>query len=73
MTLSDLLGGLSIVTWLGAQSPQIYENYKNGSVEGESLRNGHDSRKTDLSGCFKGLALPFLISWFWGDFTNFVG
>jgi len=34
-TLSDLLGGLSIVTWLGAQSPQIYENYKNGSVEGE--------------------------------------
>ncbi|GAA6061780.1 hypothetical protein JCM10212_001386 [Sporobolomyces blumeae] len=52
-TVSDVLGGLSIVTWLGAQSPQIYENYKNGSVEG--------------------LALPFLISWFWGDFTNFVG
>ncbi|GAA5903783.1 PQ-loop repeat-containing protein [Sporobolomyces salmoneus] len=52
-TLSSTLGALSIVTWLGAQSPQIYENYKNESVEG--------------------LALPFLISWFWGDFTNFVG
>ncbi|GAA6020085.1 hypothetical protein JCM11491_006390 [Sporobolomyces phaffii] len=52
-TLSSTLGALSIVTWLGAQSPQLYENYKNGSVEG--------------------LALPFLISWFWGDFTNFVG
>ncbi|GAA5953541.1 hypothetical protein JCM21900_006196 [Sporobolomyces salmonicolor] len=51
--LSDVLGGLSILTWLGAQSPQIYENYKNGSVEG--------------------LALPFLVSWFFGDFTNLVG
>ncbi|GAA5965262.1 hypothetical protein JCM3765_006377 [Sporobolomyces pararoseus] len=53
LSLSDTLGGLSILTWLGAQSPQIYENYKNKSVEG--------------------LALPFLISWFWGDFTNFIG
>ena len=34
-SLSSTLGGLSILTWLGAQSPQIYENYKNRSVEGE--------------------------------------
>ncbi|KWU44967.1 hypothetical protein RHOSPDRAFT_17229, partial [Rhodotorula sp. JG-1b] len=51
--LSTCLGLASIVTWLGAQSPQIYENFKRGSVEG--------------------LALPFLISWFVGDFTNFLG
>ncbi|GAA6008934.1 hypothetical protein JCM10207_004032 [Rhodosporidiobolus poonsookiae] len=51
--ISNALGVLSIVTWLGAQSPQIYENYRNKSVEG--------------------LALPFLISWFAGDFTNFLG
>ncbi|TKA56159.1 hypothetical protein B0A53_01449 [Rhodotorula sp. CCFEE 5036] len=51
--LSTYLGLASIVTWLGAQSPQIYENFKRGSVEG--------------------LALPFLISWFVGDFTNFLG
>ncbi|GAA5978547.1 hypothetical protein JCM10908_004398 [Rhodotorula pacifica] len=51
--LSTYLGLASIVTWLGAQSPQIYENFKRGSVEG--------------------LALPFLVSWFVGDFTNFLG
>ncbi|GAA5885497.1 hypothetical protein JCM6882_009644 [Rhodosporidiobolus microsporus] len=51
--ISDALGALSVVTWLGAQSPQIYENWRNKSVEG--------------------LALPFLISWFAGDFTNFLG
>ncbi|GAA5968308.1 hypothetical protein JCM11641_003806 [Rhodosporidiobolus odoratus] len=51
--LSDGLGLLSIVTWLGAQSPQIHANWKNKSVEG--------------------LALPFLLIWFAGDFTNFVG
>ncbi|BGP13898.1 hypothetical protein JCM10213_002538 [Rhodosporidiobolus nylandii] len=51
--LSDALGLLSIATWLGAQSPQIYENWRNKSVEG--------------------LALPFLVSWFAGDFTNFLG
>lgn len=33
--LSTYLGLASIVTWLGAQSPQIYENFKRGSVEGE--------------------------------------
>ncbi|GAA5830365.1 hypothetical protein JCM11251_001324 [Rhodosporidiobolus azoricus] len=52
-TVSDALGALSVVTWLGAQSPQIYENWRNKSVEG--------------------LALPFLVSWFAGDFTNFLG
>ncbi|GAA5851317.1 hypothetical protein JCM9279_001102 [Rhodotorula babjevae] len=52
-TLSSSLGVLSIVTWLFAQSPQVYLNFKNGSVEG--------------------LALPFLVSWFLGDFTNLVG
>ncbi|GAA5862220.1 hypothetical protein JCM3774_004828 [Rhodotorula dairenensis] len=51
--VSTYLGLASIVTWLGAQSPQIYENFKRGSVEG--------------------LALPFLVSWFVGDFTNFLG
>ncbi|POY70611.1 hypothetical protein BMF94_6389 [Rhodotorula taiwanensis] len=51
--MSGYLGFASIVTWLGAQSPQIYENFKRGSVEG--------------------LALPFLVSWFIGDFTNFLG
>lgn len=52
-TVSSSLGVLSIVTWLFAQSPQVYLNFKNGSVEG--------------------LALPFLVSWFLGDFTNLVG
>lgn len=52
-TVSSSLGVLSIVTWLFAQSPQVYLNFKNGSCEG--------------------LALPFLVSWFLGDFTNLVG
>ncbi|TNY20234.1 PQ loop repeat-domain-containing protein [Rhodotorula diobovata] len=52
-TVSSTLGVASIFTWLFAQSPQVYENYKRGSVEG--------------------LALPFLVSWFLGDFTNLLG
>lgn len=35
--LSGYLGFASIVTWLGAQSPQIYENFQRGSVEGALL------------------------------------
>lgn len=35
--MSGYLGFASIVTWLGAQSPQIYENFKRGSVEGEPV------------------------------------
>ncbi|GJN88562.1 hypothetical protein Rhopal_001528-T1 [Rhodotorula paludigena] len=33
--LSSALGVASIVTWLGAQSPQILVNYRNKSVEGD--------------------------------------
>ncbi|BGP37986.1 hypothetical protein JCM10449v2_001913 [Rhodotorula kratochvilovae] len=52
-SVSSALGVASVVTWLFAQSPQVYLNFKSGSVEG--------------------LALPFLVSWFAGDFTNLVG
>lgn len=80
---STYLGLASIVTWLGAQSPQIYENFKRGSVEGqlapsplEQCRLRGTSQLTFLS-CdalmWPGLALPFLVSWFVGDFTNFLG
>jgi hypothetical protein len=73
--LSTYLGLASIVTWLGAQSPQIYENFKRGSVEGE-LAGQHLralAKLPRLTAFRSGLALPFLISWFVGDFTNFLG
>jgi uncharacterized protein with PQ loop repeat len=35
--LSDLLGSASFIVWLFAQSPQLYENYKNGSCDGLSV------------------------------------
>lgn len=52
-TLSTLLGFSSIAAWLCAQIPQLFENWKNSSVEG--------------------LALPFLVSWLFGDLTNLIG
>ncbi|GEM09667.1 vacuolar membrane protein [Rhodotorula toruloides] len=51
--LSTGLGIASICVWLFAQSPQVIQNWRSGSVEG--------------------LALPFLVSWFAGDFTNLLG
>lgn len=36
-TLSTLLGYSSILAWLGAQLPQLVENWRNGSVEGLAL------------------------------------
>lgn len=50
---SWLLGIVSFVAWLGAQLPQVVENYVNQSVEG--------------------LSLYFLLNWFIGDATNFLG
>ena len=35
--LSTVLGYLSIVSWLGAQMPQLFANYRNSSVEGLAL------------------------------------
>lgn len=46
-------GKISLVSWLGAQLPQVVVNYLHHSVEG--------------------LSLGFLISWFIGDGTNFLG
>jgi solute carrier family 66 (lysosomal lysine-arginine transporter), member 1 len=34
MTLSYILGYLSILSWLCAQLPQIITNYQNSSVDG---------------------------------------
>ena len=36
-TISTLLGYSSILAWLGAQLPQLVENWRNGSVEGLAL------------------------------------
>lgn len=35
-TISSLTGSLSFIIWLFAQSPQLYENYRRGSVDGLS-------------------------------------
>ncbi|WRT67217.1 uncharacterized protein IL334_004183 [Kwoniella shivajii] len=51
--IANVLGYLSIGSWLCAQLPQVIKN--------ASLRS-----------C-EGLALPFLISWLFGDLTNLIG
>jgi hypothetical protein len=37
--VSTALGYSSIVAWLFAQAPQVIENYRNGSVEGQFVRD----------------------------------
>ena len=43
---SIALGYASIVAWLFAQSPQVLENYKNGSVEGELKDNAEEPTRS---------------------------
>ncbi|RUS32126.1 PQ loop repeat-domain-containing protein [Jimgerdemannia flammicorona] len=59
---SLLLGYTSICCWFNAQFPQIYENYKNGSVESLSLPfliNWMLGDLTNLTGCLLTNQLPF--------------
>ncbi|SPO23022.1 uncharacterized protein UTRI_01700 [Ustilago trichophora] len=64
-TVSDLSGTLSFVVWLFAQSPQIYENYRRGSVDGLSpvfLTQWMLGDATNLIGCILTQQLPFQIA-----------
>ncbi|SPO24729.1 uncharacterized protein UTRI_01700_B [Ustilago trichophora] len=64
-TVSDLSGTLSFVVWLFAQSPQIYENYRRGSVDGLSpvfLTQWMLGDATNLIGCILTQQLSFQIA-----------
>ena len=64
-TVSDLSGTFSFVVWLFAQSPQIYENYRRGSVDGLSpvfLTQWMLGDATNLIGCILTQQLPFQIA-----------
>lgn len=61
-TLSVVLGYTSIVCWLGAQLPQIVENFKTQSVDGLALPflvNWLFGDATNLIGCILTDQLPF--------------
>ncbi|KAK4058772.1 hypothetical protein OIO90_000218 [Microbotryomycetes sp. JL221] len=61
-TLSTLLGYSSILAWLSAQIPQVYENYKNSSVEALALPflvSWLAGDATNLIGCILTHQLPF--------------
>lgn len=61
-TLSDVLGAASILAWLGAQVPQLVENYRNQSVAGLSLPflvSWFAGDTTNLLGCVLTHQLPF--------------
>ncbi len=63
--VSDLSGTFSFVIWLFAQSPQLYENYRRGSVEGLSavfLTQWMLGDATNLIGCVLTQQLPFQIA-----------
>ncbi|SJX61633.1 uncharacterized protein SRS1_12618 [Sporisorium reilianum f. sp. reilianum] len=63
--VSDLSGTLSFVVWLFAQSPQLYENYRRGSVDGLSpvfLTQWMLGDATNLIGCILTQQLPFQIA-----------
>ncbi|KAG7811905.1 hypothetical protein KL921_002171 [Ogataea angusta] len=51
--LATVLSVISTVSWIMAQVPQQYENYRNKSTDGISVQ--------------------FLVLWFFGDLTSFVG
>ncbi|KAI0818501.1 PQ loop repeat-domain-containing protein [Irpex lacteus] len=61
-SLSDLLGYVSIGCWLGAQFPQVIENYKRRSVDGLAwpfLVNWLLGDASNLVGCILTNQLPF--------------
>ncbi|KZV69470.1 PQ-loop-domain-containing protein [Peniophora sp. CONT] len=61
-SLSDVCGWISILTWLGAQFPQVLENIRNQSVEGLALPfllNWLLGDLTNLIGCLLTHQLPF--------------
>ena len=63
--VSDLTGTFSFVIWLFAQSPQLYENYRRGSVDGLSpvfLTQWMLGDATNLIGCVLTQQLPFQIA-----------
>ncbi|KAM0753628.1 hypothetical protein T439DRAFT_310412 [Meredithblackwellia eburnea MCA 4105] len=60
--ISTALGYSSIVAWLGAQMPQLFENWRNGSVEGLALPflvSWLAGDATNLLGCILTHQLPF--------------
>ncbi|KAG2020204.1 hypothetical protein CC2G_005572 [Coprinopsis cinerea AmutBmut pab1-1] len=62
VTLSDLLGYASIACWLGAQFPQVLENYRRKSCEGLALpflANWLLGDISNLVGCILTNQLPF--------------
>lgn len=64
-TISNLTGTLSFTIWLFAQSPQLYENYRRGSVDGLSpvfLTQWMLGDATNLIGCVLTQQLPFQIA-----------
>ncbi|UZJ53140.1 hypothetical protein CBS101457_002460 [Exobasidium rhododendri] len=63
--LSDVAGSASFVVWLFAQSPQLYENYRNSSCEGLSivfLAQWMAGDVTNLIGCLLTKQLPFQVA-----------
>ncbi|VDB83072.1 unnamed protein product [Peniophora sp. CBMAI 1063] len=61
-SFSDVCGWISILTWLGAQFPQVLENIRNQSVEGLALPfllNWLLGDLTNLIGCLLTRQLPF--------------
>ncbi|SNX83351.1 uncharacterized protein MEPE_02058 [Melanopsichium pennsylvanicum] len=63
--ISDCSGTLSFCVWLFAQSPQLYENYRRGSVDGLSpvfLTQWMLGDVTNLIGCVLTQQLPFQIA-----------
>lgn len=63
--ISSLTGQLSFVIWLFAQSPQLYTNYRRGSVDGLSpvfLTQWMLGDATNLLGCVLTQQLPFQIA-----------
>jgi uncharacterized protein with PQ loop repeat len=63
--LSDYAGKASFVVWLFAQSPQLYENYRNSSCDGLSfvfLLQWTAGDATNLIGCLLTHQLPFQIA-----------
>ncbi|KZP19537.1 hypothetical protein FIBSPDRAFT_743775 [Athelia psychrophila] len=61
-SLSEFAGYLSIATWLGAQFPQVYKNYKAQSSDGLALpflANWLAGDVSNLIGCLLTHQLPF--------------
>ena len=74
----DISGAVSILCWLFAQFPQIVENHSKGQPAYRQLVDWALTSTTRIigirsQGSVEGLALPFLLSWLFGDITNIVG